>query len=83
MTEVFSPFVFWAQTEHQVSLRVDLKDVKNEKVNMEEDKLEFSAEGKGARGLQKYCFSLKFYSKLQPEVSRLSLLKQRVLVELY
>lgn len=69
MTEIFSPFVFWAQTEHQVSLRVDLKDVKKEKVSMDEDKLEFFAEGKGARGLQQYSFFLKFYSKLEPEVS--------------
>lgn len=27
-----SPFVFWAQTEDQISLKIDLKDVKVKKI---------------------------------------------------
>lgn len=28
MSQSLSPFVYWAQTEHTVTLKVDLKDVK-------------------------------------------------------
>lgn len=69
MTEVLSPFVFWAQTEDHVSLRVDLKDAKNPHIMLESEKLSFSAHGKGARGEHKYSFSLNFFSKLNPNVS--------------
>lgn len=69
MTGLFSPFVYWAQTEEQISLRVDLKDAKSPKISLECDKLSFSAIGKGARGENKYNFLINFFSKLNTNVS--------------
>lgn len=69
MVDTFSPFVFWAQTKHQVTLRVDLKDVKDPEIVLNTDKLEFTAQGTGARGSHKYGFLLHFFSELDPEVS--------------
>lgn len=68
MTEILSPFVFWAQTEHKLSLKVDLKDVKEPKIALTINRLEFSAVGKGARGLHKYDFVIHLFSKVDPEV---------------
>ncbi|KAL0271615.1 UNVERIFIED_CONTAM: hypothetical protein PYX00_008652 [Menopon gallinae] len=78
MTETLSPFVFWAQTESSLSLKVDLKDVKNTNVSLEKDSLVFSADGKGARGQNKYSFTLNFFSTLDPEASTLKSLDREL-----
>nr|CAD7399722.1 unnamed protein product [Timema poppensis] len=69
MPEVLSPFVYWAQTESNLTLKVDLKDVKNPDVHLENKKLQFGAQGYGARGLNKYAFTLDFHSAIDPEES--------------
>lgn len=73
MTETLSPFVFWAQTDNFVTLKVDLKDVANPEVSLDNDSLKFFTLGKGAWGQHKYSFTLNFFSDLDPEVSKNSL----------
>jgi very-long-chain (3R)-3-hydroxyacyl-CoA dehydratase len=73
-----SPFVYWAQTESNVSLKVDLKDVKSPAVTITEKKLRFSAEGYGAKGQHNYGFVLDFHSSLNPEESKLKVADRQV-----
>lgn len=69
MAELPSPFVFWAQTDKNVTLKVDLKDATEPWVDMKNDSLAFSAIGKGARGQHKYYFKLNFDRKILADVS--------------
>uniref|UniRef100_A0A336MJD7 Very-long-chain (3R)-3-hydroxyacyl-CoA dehydratase n=1 Tax=Culicoides sonorensis TaxID=179676 RepID=A0A336MJD7_CULSO len=70
MTEpLLSPFVYWAQTETYISLKVDLKDVKNPKVFLRKDQLSFVGYGHGAKGVHEYKFNLDFYKPVDPETS--------------
>ena len=43
MARVLSPFVYWAQSDSHVYLKVDIKDVKDPVVLIEEDYLEFNS----------------------------------------
>ncbi|XP_053612030.1 very-long-chain (3R)-3-hydroxyacyl-CoA dehydratase isoform X2 [Plodia interpunctella] len=61
-----SPFVYWAQTEDAVSLKIDLKNVNQPDVKVLENKVKFSAQGIGARGQSQYEFSLDLYSSVKP-----------------
>ncbi|KAG7201078.1 hypothetical protein KM043_017621 [Ampulex compressa] len=70
MTDILSPFVYWAQTEEQVTLRLDLTDVKDLNVNLEDKKVHVVAQGQGARGFNKYGFSLDLHSSIDPNESR-------------
>jgi len=56
-----APFVYWAQTTTEVTLRVDLKDVKDPQILLEEEEVEFTALGCGSHGVQRYNFVLEFY----------------------
>ncbi|XP_063226020.1 very-long-chain (3R)-3-hydroxyacyl-CoA dehydratase isoform X2 [Bacillus rossius redtenbacheri] len=67
MPEVLSPFVYWAQTENNLTLKVDLKDVKDPDVVLEDEEIRFGAHGYGARGLNKYSFALHFHSAINPK----------------
>ncbi|KAJ9601091.1 hypothetical protein L9F63_000757, partial [Diploptera punctata] len=69
MTEL-SPFVYWAQTEDIITLKVDLKDVKKPDVKLGEKKLQFSGHGHGARGEHDYSFTLDFHSEVNPDESK-------------
>lgn len=60
-----SPFVYWAQTENVVTLRVDLKNVNNPDVKVLENNVKFSAEGTGARGVCQYEFSLDLFDSVK------------------
>ncbi|KAG5680151.1 hypothetical protein PVAND_009676 [Polypedilum vanderplanki] len=62
-----SPFVYWAQTEDQISLKIDLKDVKDFNIKSDEAKFNFTGVGVGARGLQEYKFSLDLFSEVKFE----------------
>lgn len=64
-TALLSPFVYWAQTEDQVTLRIDLKDAKDHDITIQQDSLTFSAFGRGARGQHEYAFRLNLYGKLK------------------
>lgn len=75
---VLSPFVYWAQTESNVSLKVDLKDVKIPDVTIAEKKLDFSAEGYGAKGQHSYGFVLDLHSSVDPEESKFKVTDRQV-----
>ena len=56
------PFVYWAQTENDIFLKVDVKKVQGEPdVSIEEEEIEFTARGVGSQGNQvvKFCFFQK------------------------
>ena len=45
------PFVYWAQTENDIFLKVDVKKVQGEPdVCIEEEEIEFTAKGVGSQG---------------------------------
>jgi len=58
---VLAPFVYWAQSNTEVLLRVDLKDVKDPQISIEEGEIDFSTIGVGSQGVQQYSFVLEFY----------------------
>lgn len=60
-----SPFVYWAQTETVVSLKIDLKNVTKPDVTILENKVQFSSDGIGAHGQSHYRFSLDLYSSIR------------------
>ncbi|KAG6446052.1 very-long-chain (3R)-3-hydroxyacyl-CoA dehydratase isoform X2 [Manduca sexta] len=60
-----SPFVYWAQTESSVSLKIDLKNVIKPEVKVLENNVKFSAQGTGARGDSQYEFSLDLFSPIK------------------
>lgn len=60
-----SPFVYWAQNERNVYLKVDLKDVKSPTIDLQADKLHFKSQGIGAQGLENYEFSLDFQDNIR------------------
>lgn len=64
--QTLHPFVHWAQSPTHISLRVDLSQVENIDTIITEEgtNLKFSAQGKGAQGLQNYQFSLDFFSQV-------------------
>ncbi|XP_076356186.1 very-long-chain (3R)-3-hydroxyacyl-CoA dehydratase-like isoform X4 [Tachypleus tridentatus] len=66
-----SPFVYWAQTESGISLRVDLHNVKNPVIDLREKGLLFTASGIGAKGEQTYQFQLEFCRPVIPEKEKL------------
>lgn len=65
-----SPFVYWAQTEKNLSLRIDLRNVKAPKVSLTYNELDFSANGIGAKGENQYHFTIKFYQNVDPNDSQ-------------
>ncbi|CAH1967108.1 unnamed protein product [Acanthoscelides obtectus] len=62
---VLSPFVYWAQNEDSLFIKVDLKDVQDPKINIERKRLHFLCKGVGAQGLQDYEFQLNFHCDVQ------------------
>ncbi|XP_069699517.1 very-long-chain (3R)-3-hydroxyacyl-CoA dehydratase isoform X2 [Periplaneta americana] len=73
-----SPFVYWAQSENNVTLKVDLKDVKNPDITLDENRLRFSAHGYGARGQHNYGFVLDFHSSIDAEESKFKVTDRQV-----
>ncbi|GFS60649.1 very-long-chain [Nephila pilipes] len=64
-----SPFVFWAQTESNISLRVSLQDVSEPDIKTYNDSIEFSAHGIGANsGRNEYYFKFVFFKEIDPNV---------------
>lgn len=67
------PFVYWAQTETDVFLKVDVKKVEEKpNVCIEEEEIEFTAKGIGSQrdGLvQKYHFVIEFFLPVDPSRS--------------
>lgn len=64
-----SPFVFWAQTEDRISLRVSLQDVSAPAIKATKGSLEFSAHGVGANeGRNEYYFKFVFLKEINPNI---------------
>ena len=67
------PFVYWAQTETDVFLKVDVKKVEEKpNVCIEEEEIEFTAKGIGSQGdglVQKYHFVIEFFLPVDPSRS--------------
>lgn len=64
-----SPFVFWAQTEDKISLRVSLQDVSTPSITADKNSLEFSAHGIGANeGRNEYYFKFVFLKEINPGI---------------
>ena len=67
-----TPFVYWAQTEGEITLRVDVQtdDVKTAQVCIEDEEVEVTAVGIGAQsGLAHYHFVLEFYMPVDSRAS--------------
>jgi len=68
-----NPFVYWAQTETDICLRVDLKDLKDTEISIEEDEIEVSTLGVGAQGCedgrQRYHFVIEFFLPINTDLS--------------
>ncbi|XP_034833482.1 very-long-chain (3R)-3-hydroxyacyl-CoA dehydratase [Maniola hyperantus] len=60
-----SPFVYWAQTDKNVSLKIDLKNVTKPDINVVDNNIKFAARGIGSHGESKYEFSLDLFSSLK------------------
>ncbi|KAH9640789.1 hypothetical protein HF086_001950 [Spodoptera exigua] len=60
-----SPFVYWAQTESTISLKIELKNVVDPDVKVLENNVKFSAQGVGARGESLYEFNLDLFSSVK------------------
>ncbi|XP_006620732.1 very-long-chain (3R)-3-hydroxyacyl-CoA dehydratase isoform X1 [Apis dorsata] len=78
MADILTPFVYWAQTEHQITLKVELTDTWRVKVSMNENKLKVTVYGQGARGLNKYGFSLDLHSSINVEESNYKVTARQV-----
>ncbi|KAM6937445.1 very-long-chain (3R)-3-hydroxyacyl-CoA dehydratase [Xenentodon cancila] len=71
-----TPLVYWAQRHEEIYLRVELTDAQNIDVQVHKKVLQFSAQGRGAKGQHEYEFSLEFLSPVMPEVSHKSTQRQ-------
>ncbi|XP_029643586.1 very-long-chain (3R)-3-hydroxyacyl-CoA dehydratase 3 [Octopus sinensis] len=69
MAEPLRPFVYWGQKNDHVSLKVDLRDVCDETIEITEDSVSFNAIGQGVRGENVYCFNIDFYLPVESEKS--------------
>ncbi|KYN40613.1 3-hydroxyacyl-CoA dehydratase [Trachymyrmex septentrionalis] len=78
MSNTLTPFVYWAQTESQVTLKVDLTDVKDLNVNLKETTLQVTVYGHGARGINSYSFDLNLYSPIDPNESNYKVIDREV-----
>ncbi|XP_062620250.1 very-long-chain (3R)-3-hydroxyacyl-CoA dehydratase 3-like [Saccostrea cucullata] len=75
-SERLSPFVYWGQKTDHVSLKIDLKDVVDPKVDLTEDGLKFEADGIGVRGNNFYQLDIEFYHPVDPDKSRYRVLNR-------
>ncbi|XP_046679570.1 very-long-chain (3R)-3-hydroxyacyl-CoA dehydratase-like [Homalodisca vitripennis] len=65
-SELLSPFIYWAQDESNVFIKIDLKDIKEGKdVKLTDDSVHMDAFGVGAHGAAKYAVRLKLFDTIQ------------------
>jgi len=81
MVKVLCPFVYWAQSNKDITLRVDLKDVKDPDITIEEEEIEFSCIGTGSQGLQKYEFLLEFYLPVDKDSAICTVYDREILIK--
>lgn len=72
------PFVYWAQTDMKITLKIDLRNVQSPVVDLKERSLEFSAIGVGAQGEKKYSAVLDFYGYIDTDNSQYRILDRHV-----
>ncbi|CAH1106035.1 unnamed protein product [Psylliodes chrysocephalus] len=80
---VLSPFVYWAQNENSLFIKVDLKDVKAPEITLEKRKLYFQSKGIGAQGLKNYEFSIDFHSDLDENSKNVKLTDHKLDLTLF
>lgn len=74
--ETLTPRVYWAQRHEEIYLRVELIDAQNIDVTINNNVLQFRAQGHGAKGENDYEFSLPFLKPVKPEVTHKSTQRQ-------
>jgi len=62
-----SPFVYWAQTDKEISLKIDLRNVESPEVDVQDHTVAFRGVGSGARGRHPYAFSLQLLYAVNPD----------------
>lgn len=72
-----SPFVYWAQTDKNISLKIDLRNVSKPNVCVSDTNIKFSTKGVGAHGESQYEFSLDLFSVVK------SVSPQKYLYDIY
>lgn len=83
MAKTFAPFVYWAQSETEVLLRVDLKDVKNPDISIEEEEVEFGALGSGSQGEKvNYHFLLEFFLPINKDTGIVEVTDREIRIKL-
>lgn len=71
-----APAVIWAQRNDKVFLTINIEDAKETKINLEANKLHFSALG-GSEG-QKYEVTVEFFKEIDTEKSRYTALPRNI-----
>ncbi|XP_056134559.1 very-long-chain (3R)-3-hydroxyacyl-CoA dehydratase-like isoform X2 [Lampris incognitus] len=74
--QILTPHVYWAQRHREIYLRVELCDAKNIDISLQENTLQFKAQGHGAKGDNEYEFNLEFLEPVKPEFSHKSTQRQ-------
>ncbi|CAG0894220.1 unnamed protein product [Darwinula stevensoni] len=72
------PFVYWAQSASQITLKVELKDSTKPKWNLGEKEVEFEALGTGAHGESRYTFKLSLYKAIVPQECKVKVSERQV-----
>ncbi|XP_061671707.1 very-long-chain (3R)-3-hydroxyacyl-CoA dehydratase-like [Syngnathoides biaculeatus] len=70
--QILTPHVYWAQRHGEIYLRVELSDTKNLEINLQDNTIQFKAQGHGAKGDNEYKFSLEFFETIRPEIEHKS-----------
>lgn len=74
--QTLTPHVYWAQRHSEIYLRVELCDAMNLDISVQENTLQFKAQGHGAKGDNEYEFRLDFLLPVKPEVRHKSTQRQ-------
>ncbi|XP_013140492.1 PREDICTED: very-long-chain (3R)-3-hydroxyacyl-CoA dehydratase [Papilio polytes] len=70
-----SPFVYWAQTDKLITLKIDLKNVVKPDVDIVDNKIKFFGKGIGAHGETQYGFNLDLFSSLKSDDDQTTTIK--------
>eukprot|EP00095_Tigriopus_kingsejongensis_P011615 snap_masked-scaffold638_size121162-processed-gene-0.0 protein:Tk11615 transcript:snap_masked-scaffold638_size121162-processed-gene-0.0-mRNA-1 annotation:"protein tyrosine phosphatase-like protein ptplad1" len=79
-----SPFVYWAQNEEHIYLRVDLKNASSHRIEIEEGEIDFTAVAVGAQGSQevRYHFLIEFFLPIDRDQSTYEVKEREITVHL-
>ncbi|XP_018014075.1 very-long-chain (3R)-3-hydroxyacyl-CoA dehydratase 3-like [Hyalella azteca] len=68
-SKTLSPFVYWAQTEKEITLKIDLRNVKSPDIDVQDHVIYFNAVGVGNQGQNTYGFQLDLMYAVDPEAT--------------